>query len=328
MIPSPSSSMKSNENHNHNSLTNNVNGFINTNDEIYISNTLISSAATPSTLSSPTNSPMSINLNNNHRTSLDMSNPNVPINHISSFMNPLNTFNNNVNVNVFNSTPNSQPQTQPQNHPTIQTSNQFTSDLTSTLTIKRNSPGDIVITSPANNIIDTSPTTLHSGNSANSGIKPSLFNSSPTFAKEYQKQQVFFQNNVQYNGKICQLDPMKSSGYIQLSDEVISVLLNDTRNEGKSFELIKSYLVYFSYSDVEASHLENMKVGDNVSFKVKMTFIAPNSTSSPVSMNSSNLSPLDMEDNSITQAFDIFIKNKNNIPPDVLEMMKMMENIF
>jgi len=326
--------MKNNENLNHTPLTNNVNGFINSNDEIYIAKPLMSSATAATNLSTSTTSPMSLNLNNNHRTSLEISKPTAPMNNVPSFINPLNTFNNNVNL--FNPSTTSPSQSEAPTHPThptIQTSNQFSPEITSPISLNRNTnhnnhnPGDIVITSPPNNIIDTSPT-IHSGNSANSGINTSsLFNSSPSFAKNYQKQQVFFQNNVQYNGKICQLDPINSSGYIQLSDEVISVLLNDTRNEGKSFELIKSYLVYFSFSDVEASHLETMKVGDNVSFKVKMTFIVPNNTS-PVSINSTGHSPLDMEDNSITQAFDIFIKNKNNIPPDVLEMMKMMENIF
>ncbi|KAL6636112.1 hypothetical protein U3516DRAFT_529313 [Neocallimastix sp. 'constans'] len=334
LIPSTKSTMKNNENLNHTPLTNNVNGFINSNDEIYIAKPLMASATAATNLSTSTTSPMSLNLNNNHRTSLEISKPTAPMNNVPSFINPLNTFNNNVNL--FNPSTTSPSQSEAPTHPThptIQTSNQFSPEITSPISLNRNTnhnnhnPGDIVITSPPNNIIDTSPT-IHSGNSANSGINTSsLFNSSPSFAKNYQKQQVFFQNNVQYNGKICQLDPINSSGYIQLSDEVISVLLNDTRNEGKSFELIKSYLVYFSFSDVEASHLETMKVGDNVSFKVKMTFIVPNNTS-PVSINSTGHSPLDMEDNSITQAFDIFIKNKNNIPPDVLEMMKMMENIF
>ncbi|KAG4085566.1 hypothetical protein H8356DRAFT_1061755 [Neocallimastix lanati (nom. inval.)] len=337
LIPSTKSTMKNNENLNHTPLTNNVNGFINSNDEIYIAKPLMASATAATNLSTSTTSSMSLNLNNNHRTSLEISKPTAPMNNVPSFINPLNTFNNNVNLfNPSTTSPSqSEAPTHPTHptHPTIQTSNQFSPEITSPISLNRNTnhnnhnPGDIVITSPPNNIIDTSPT-IHSGNSANSGINTSsLFNSSPSFAKNYQKQQVFFQNNVQYNGKICQLDPINSSGYIQLSDEVISVLLNDTRNEGKSFELIKSYLVYFSFSDVEASHLETMKVGDNVSFKVKMTFIVPNNTS-PVSINSTGHSPLDMEDNSITQAFDIFIKNKNNIPPDVLEMMKMMENIF
>ncbi|OUM64143.1 hypothetical protein PIROE2DRAFT_9182 [Piromyces sp. E2] len=228
-----------------------------------------------------------------------MNDNNPSMNQIPTFLNPLNNFGNvfnmSSNTSLSSSPSQSQNQTQPLTNPQT-TTTQYSNEISSP--------------------------TIHSGNSVNSGISTTLFNS-PTFAKDYQKQQVFFQNNVQYNGKIYKLDPLNSSGYIQLSDEVISVLLNDTRNEGKSFELIKSYLLYFSYSDVEVSHLKNMKVGDNVSFKVKMTFIAPNN--SPVS---NPLSPLDIEDNSITQAFDIFIKNKSNIPPDVLEMMKMMENIF
>jgi len=312
-------------------ISNNTNGFINTNDEIYISNP---------TVSSSTNSSVSLNLASNHPTSLDMSNTNANMNHVSSFINPLNNYNNTFNTST---NPSSKPQTQssiqtssqtqpstqkfPSSQPmsTLLDTSQFSSELTSTVSLKRKTPGNMIITSPVKSIMNTSPS-LHSSNSANSGIvKTSLFNSTPSIAKDYQKQQVFFQNNVQYNGKIYQLDPLTSSGYIQLSDEVISVLLNDTRNEGKSFELIKSYLVYFSFSDVEASHIKNMKVGDNVSFKVKMTFIAPNNALTP---ESNSHSPLDMENNSITQAFDIFIKNKSNIPPDVLEMMKMMENIF
>jgi len=252
-----------------------------------------------SNISSPATSPITLNLSSNNNSPLDMNNNNPSLNQIPTFMNPLNNFNSvfNMSSNTSLSSSPSQSQNQHQNQPLTnsQTATQYSSEITSQ--------------------------TIHSGNSVNSGINTALFNS-PSFAKDYQKQQVFFQNNVQYNGKIYKLDPLNNSGYIQLSDEVISVLLNDTRNEGKSFELIKSYLVYFSYSDVEVSHLKNMKVGDNASFKVKMTFIAPNNTNNAVS------NPLDIEDNSITQAFDIFIKNKSNIPPDVLEMMKMMENIF
>jgi len=310
-------SINQNNNLNHNNISNNPNNFINTNDKIYITKPLLSSTSS-SSISSPTTSPISLSLSNSHRSSLDMGNNNASINNqVPSFMNPMNSFNN-----VFNMSSSTAPAASSSSSQ-IQSPNsaQSNSDVSS-ISLKRNNSSDIVITSPVNNIIDASPT-LHSGNSSTS-----LFNSSSSFAKDNQKQQVFFQNNVQYNGKICKLDPINSSGYIQLSDEVISVLLNDTRNEGKSFELIKSYLVYFSYSDVEASHFKNMKVGDNVSFKVKMTFMAPNSMSSPVSVSSSSHSPLDMEENSITQAFDIYIKNKNNIPPDVLEMMKMMENIF
>jgi len=269
-----------------------------------------------SNASPPATSPITMNIpNTNHHTSLDRPNANTSMNQIPTFMNPLNTFNN-----LFPS----QTQNQIPTLSNAQTSPQYSNEIPSPISLKRNNPNNIIITSSVNNVIDNPPT-IHSGNSVNSGINPSIFNS-PTFTKDNQKQQVFFQNNVQYNGKIYKLDPLTSSGYIQLSDEVISVLLNDTRNEGKSFELIKSYLVYFSYSDVEVSHLKNMKIGDTVSFKVKMTFIAPNNTNN--SIKSSNLSLLDDEDNSITQAFDIFIKNKNNIPPDVLEMMKMMENIF
>ncbi|KAG4104158.1 hypothetical protein H8356DRAFT_1270726 [Neocallimastix lanati (nom. inval.)] len=319
--------MKSNENHNSIIFTNNVNEFINPNDEIYVEKPVISSATSSTNLSSSTNSPISLNLTNDHRTSLEITNPVASMNHLPSFINPLNTFNNNVD-NIFIPTSTSPIQAHPpSSRSTIQTTNQLSSEMNSSLSLKRTNPADIAMISSANNSSMNTSSTLHSGNSVNSGIKPSLFNSSPSIVKDYQKQQVFFQNNIQYNGKIYKLDPIKCSGYIQLSDEVISVLLNDTRNEGKSFELIKSYLVYFSYSDVEVSHLPNMKEGDNVSFKVKMTFIAP-SNINPISMKSSNSSPLAMEDNSITQAFDIFIKNKNNIPPDVLEMMKMMETIF
>jgi hypothetical protein len=324
---SETSVMKSNENHNSIIFTNNVNEFINPNDEIYVEKPVISSATSSTNLSSSTNSPISLNLTNDHRTSLEITNPVASMNHLPSFINPLNTFNNNVD-NIFIPTSTSPIQAHPpSSRSTIQTTNQLSSEMNSSLSLKRTNPADIAMISSANNSSMNTSSTLHSGNSVNSGIKPSLFNSSPSIVKDYQKQQVFFQNNIQYNGKIYKLDPIKCSGYIQLSDEVISVLLNDTRNEGKSFELIKSYLVYFSYSDVEVSHLPNMKEGDNVSFKVKMTFIAP-SNINPISMKSSNSSPLAMEDNSITQAFDIFIKNKNNIPPDVLEMMKMMENIF
>ncbi|ORX54305.1 hypothetical protein BCR36DRAFT_348459 [Piromyces finnis] len=242
---------------------------------------------------SPVTSPLALNINNTSHSSLDINNNSSTINQIPSFMNPLNNFNSvfNISSNTSLSPSSAQSQNQSLINPTQTT--QYSTEITSP--------------------------TIHSGNSVNSGIDTSSLFNSPTFEKDYQKQQVFFQNNVQYNGKIYKLDSLNNSGYIQLSDEVISVLLNDTRNEGKSFELIKSYLVYFSYSDVEVSHINNMKVGDNVSFKVKMTFIASNSA---------NSSPIDPEDNSITQAFDIFIKNKNNIPPDVLEMMKMMENIF